>query len=146
MSDELISLKMLIVSGVPGERDLIRRAASEASIPIEVVETDPASDAAEARALLQDGGFDLVFSDSRIPKSIHLKLIEAIRAAKERPLSILIGPAGLKTRAVLTDGLPIDSVLGKPIEPAEVRRLLDGCARASPAASLSSTIPQPFAR
>src|SRR5689334_22292537 len=117
MGEEFLSLRMLLVSGVPSEREPIRRAASEASVLIEVIETDPANEAAEARGLLKGEPFDLVLSDSPIPKSIHLQLIEAIRAAKERPLSILIGPAELKSREVLTDGLPIDGVLGKPIEP-----------------------------
>ena len=62
--------------------------------------------------------FDVVFADSRMPKAGRQQLLDAIRAAKERPLAILVGAAELKTREVLTDGLAVDGVLAKPIDAA----------------------------
>ena len=57
-------------------------------------------------------------------------MLDAIRAAPSRPLAVLIGPAAMKTREVLTDGLEVDSALAKPIDLQETRDLIDRCIRA----------------
>jgi CheY-like chemotaxis protein len=129
MDDELVTLRMLIVSEVAPERHLIRRSAMQASIPIEVRE-EAGTDIAAACATVAREDFDVVFSDSRIPKHARRQLLDAIRAAKERPLAILVGPAELKSREVLTEGFDVDGVLAKPIVTAEVDQLIDRCIRA----------------
>jgi CheY-like chemotaxis protein len=129
MSDDLISLKVLIVSEVAAERELIRQAALQASIPIEITE-EPTADPVAACAAVARDEFDVVFSDSRMSKPARLQLLDAIRGNAERPLAILIGPAELKTRDVLTDGLDVDGVLAKPIDGQELRDLMNCCIRA----------------
>jgi CheY-like chemotaxis protein len=129
MSHELTLLKILIVSGVAAERALVRRAAVHSTVPIEVFEAETA-DAVAARQLLLGNTFDVVFFDSRMPKSERQLVLDAIRAAPGRPLAILIGAAEMKTREVLTDGLEVDGSLAKPIEPAEVTELIGRCIRA----------------
>ena len=129
MSDDFISLKMLIVSEVALERELIRHAATQASIPIEIMEEATGDGATACTAVARDG-FDVVFSDSRMPKIARQQLLDATRAAKERPLAILIGASELKTREVLTDGLTVDGVLAKPIDAQELNHLIDRCVRA----------------
>jgi CheY-like chemotaxis protein len=57
-------------------------------------------------------------------------VLQAARAARGRPLVILIGAAKLKTREVLTDGLAVDGVLAKPIVVGEARELIANCVRA----------------
>lgn len=128
MNDELISLRILIVSEAAAERELIRRAALQASIPIEILE-EPTCDVAACATLMRDG-FDVVFTDSRMPKAARLQLLNAIRAAEERPLAILVGAAELKTREVLTDGLAVDGVLAKPIDERELDELFGRVIRA----------------
>lgn len=130
MTEDLVSLKMLVVSTSVPEREIIRRASTLASILIEVVEVDAKDDGVEACALLARDAADVVFYDSRISKGGRQKLFDAARAAKNRPLAILIGAAELKTREVLTDGLPVDGVLAKPINPQELGILIDNCVRA----------------
>ena len=122
MSDDLVSLRILIVSEVAAERELIRRAALMASIPIEVVEQET-GDAAAACATFAREPIDVVFIDSRMPKATKLQVLGGIRAAKDRPLAILVGAAELKTREVLTDGLAVDGVLAKPIDEKELQDL-----------------------
>ena len=70
------------------------------------------------------------FSISRPPKQARRELLDVIRAAPSRPLAVLIGPAPMKTREVLTDGLEVDSALAKPIDLKETRDLIDRCIRA----------------
>jgi CheY-like chemotaxis protein len=130
MSHELTLLKILVVSEAASERALVRRAAVHASVPIEVTEVEAAADASAARQSLASEAFDVVFFDSRMPKNERLLVLDAIRTAPSRPLAILIGAAEMKTREVLTDGLEVDGLLAKPIEPTEVTELVGNCIRA----------------
>jgi CheY-like chemotaxis protein len=131
MTDDLVSLRILIVSEAVPERDVLRQAAAQASIPIHIVEIEAAGDAtATCELLARDGEFDAVFFDSRMPRTARHKALDAIRAASGRPLAILIGAAAMKTREVLTDKLPVDGTLAKPIDEHELHDLIANCIRA----------------
>src|SRR5579862_1790908 len=111
MSDDFISMKLLIVSEAAPERELLRRASAEASVPVDVSELDAPGDPVAMRELLARQNFDGVFFDSRIAKPARQELLDAIRSAASRPLAILIAPATIKTREVFTDGLEVDGAL-----------------------------------
>jgi CheY-like chemotaxis protein len=130
MNHDLVSLKMLIVSEVAHERELVRRAATQGSVPINVQEVEAAGDSAATCELLKQDAFDAIFMDSRMPKVVRQQVLDAARVANGRPLVILVGAAEMKTREVLTDGLAIDGVLAKPIELDEAHKLIEGCVRA----------------
>jgi CheY-like chemotaxis protein len=131
MTDDFVSLRIMIVSEVAPEREALRQAAAQASIPIHTVEIEAAGDAvATCELLARDGEFDAVFFDSRMPRAARHKALDAIRAASGRPLAILIGAAAMKTREVLTDKLPVDGTLAKPIDERELRDLIANCIRA----------------
>lgn len=130
MSDDLVSINMLIVSEAAAERELMRLVASQASLPFHVVEVEAAGDATVACESLAREAFDVVLFDSRMPKSDRQKLFEATRGANGHPLAILIGAAEMKTREVLTGGLAVDGVLAKPLDERELRDLLANCIRA----------------
>ncbi len=130
MSEDLVSLKILLVSEAAAERETIRRAASQVSVPIEVVEIEATEDETPVRERLAKEDFDAIFFDSRMSRQSRQALIDAARAAKSHPLAILVGAAEMKTRVVLTDGLAVDGALAKPIDLGEARTLLDGCVRA----------------
>jgi len=130
MSDDFISMKILIVSESASDRELLRRAAAEASIPVEASELDAPGDPIATKELLARQNFDVVLLDSRIPKPARQEFLNAIRAAPSRPLAILIAPATIKTREVFTDGLEVDGALAKPIDMQETRDLISCCIRA----------------
>ena len=130
MSEELLTLSMLIVSENSSEREIVRRAGMQASLPIEITEAGPPADRSAATELLSGKAYDIVLFDSRIPKVDRHMLLEVIRAAAIRPLAILIGAAEMKSRRVITDGLEIDGTLAKPIDAAEAVELLNNCCRA----------------
>ena len=130
MTDDLVTLKMVVVSEAPAERELLRRAASQVSVPIDVVEVGDAGLAAPACNLLIMDTPDIVFLDSRMPKPDRQEVVDAARRAKGQPLVVLIGAADIKTREVLTDGLAVDGVLAKPINVAEAQSVIEGCVRA----------------
>jgi CheY-like chemotaxis protein len=130
MSDDFISMKLLIVSEAAPERDLLRRASAEASIPVDATELDTPGDPVAMSELLARQNFDVVFFDSRIAKPARQELLNAIRAAPSLPLAVLIAPAAIKTREVFTEGLEVDSALAKPMDLQETRDLIDCCIRA----------------
>jgi DNA-binding NtrC family response regulator len=129
MSD-LLSLRMLLVSGVAAERDLIRRAAALASLPFELVEHVEVDDWPAVRELIAFENFDLVFLDSRMPRAGRMAAIAAAQAATPRPILILVGPATTTSREVLTDGLEFDAALAKPIKLDEAGSIIARCIRA----------------
>jgi CheY-like chemotaxis protein len=130
MIDDFLTLNLLIISEAAAEREIVRRVAAEAPIPVEVTEVDASGSAAATAELLARASYDIVFFDSRMPKADRQATLDVIRAAKNRPLAILIGAAEMKTREVLTDGLEVDGVLAKPIDMKEARNLVDNCCRA----------------
>ena len=130
MSHDLVLLRMLIVSAAEPERQLIRRAALQASVPIEIVEIEAANESTAACEALAGDAFDAVFLDSRMPRSGRVAVIDAARASAGRPLVILVGAAELKTREVLTEGLAVNGLLAKPIEPQEASGVVEHCVRA----------------
>jgi CheY-like chemotaxis protein len=130
MTDEFFSLKILLVSEAAAERSQLRQVATQASTPIEVTERDTVGDPTALAALLSADAFDAVFFDSRFPKLTRQSLLDCVRAAPNRPLSILIGPSDIKTREVLTDGIESDGTLAKPIDGAEAKALFENCVRA----------------
>jgi CheY-like chemotaxis protein len=130
MDDDFFSLKVLIVSDAPPERELVRQAAAHVSIPVEVAEIEAAGDPITMGETLARGAYDVVFFDSRIPKQGRVELLNKIRAADSRPLAVLVGAADMKTREVLTEGLDVDSALAKPINLQEACDLIGRCIRA----------------
>jgi CheY-like chemotaxis protein len=130
MNDDLISLKMLLVSEAASERELLRSVVAEAPVPVDLTEVDKARAPAVACEWLANEAWDIVLLDSRMPKADRRVVLDAARAARGRPLVILIAAAELKTRGVLTEGLAVDGVLAKPIAVEEARALFANCVRA----------------
>lgn len=130
MTDDLVSFNMLIVSDVPGERELLRRAALGSSFHVEVAEIEKCVDDKPIRAHFFRENVDFIFLDSRMPKAGRKAVIDAAAEARGHPLVILVGPADIKTREVLTDGLVFDGALAKPIDVAEATKLIEVCSRA----------------
>jgi CheY-like chemotaxis protein len=123
-------LKMLLVSGVAAEREILRRAASMAPVSIQIVEHGNVDDGRLVCEMLARDSFDFVCLDSRMARPGRVAALNSARAAKERPLTILIGAAKASTREVLTDGLDFDAVLAKPIELSEARAVFERAVRA----------------
>src|SRR5262245_1108098 len=88
---DIISLRMLVVSAVPGERDLWRQGAALASVPVEVVD---AGGGPAALQLVHRGGIDVLLIDAAIPDSSVL--IATARAVKPSPFIVMVQAAGLE--------------------------------------------------
>ena len=82
MTGDLVSLRVLIVSGAMQDRETLRQGAGAVSVPIDILE---AGTARAATGMLAAGGIDIVFIDSRIAAEERGALLGAIRALKPPP-------------------------------------------------------------
>ena len=121
MTDDFISLKVMIVSGDATERELIRRGVSSASIPVNISEVAAAHDEAAACKRLADDAHDVVFFDERMAVSGQQSLLDAIRATPGNPLAILAGEPPNKIVRRL------DGVIAKPIDQQRLSQLIGDC-------------------
>jgi hypothetical protein len=67
MTDELISIQVMLVTDAAADRELFRRAASASKIPIEVIEADGAVAASRPIA----AGVDLTVIAATVPRKIR---------------------------------------------------------------------------
>jgi DNA-binding response OmpR family regulator len=120
MSDDLVSLRMLLVAVVPSHQELWRQGTALASVPIDF----EAADAAAARAMLAKGGVDICVLDDELDDADKTSVIKAARKAGSGPLIFLSAPRGSRR----PDN--IDGLLAKPASAAAARKLAEICIRA----------------
>src|SRR5690242_14094160 len=87
MGDELVSLRILLFAGAAAERDVMRRGALAASIPVDVVEADTI---AAARGKMSSGNLDVVFIDVTIADHDRAALIAEAQSAAQKPFVFLV--------------------------------------------------------
>ena len=121
MASDLVSLRMLVISGARPERDLWRRGAGFASIPIEFMEADAA---ASAQVELARGKIDIVILDSTLPDAVSL--IKSAHAASPGPFVVAAAPAG-NLPAGRIEGA--DGVIAKPASVEEACKQIERCIR-----------------
>ena len=117
MSDDLVSLRMLIVTPSSADRDLWRQAIGLAPMPIEFIEAEglPA-----AQPLLARGAADIVLLDAGIPEPERSAIANAARAAASAPFIVIKAQNDSVARGVDADG-----VVTKPSSVAEAQYLID---------------------
>jgi CheY-like chemotaxis protein len=120
MSDDLMSLRMLLVAAAPPDQDLWRRAVSSASVPVEFSSFDVATAAAE----LLRGTADICVLDHDLPEVSKTALIKAARAAPSAPVVFVAAADGGER----PEG--IDGMLRKPAGLDDARKLVEICVRA----------------
>lgn len=120
MSGDLVSLRMLVVTDVPSQRDLWQQAAVMSSVPIDYV----AEGAAGAVAVLQGGGIDVCVIDGAVAAADRRRICDAARAARPAPLVF----------AAIGRGKPrpdnVDGALARPSRLDDARKLVEICVRA----------------
>jgi CheY-like chemotaxis protein len=119
LADELFSLQVLVVSESGSERDLFRQAASQAKVPVEVVE---ANNAASAGPVI-GGGVDLVFIYIGLGADGIGEVTAAARAVAKPPFTVLLSVPG-SASPFETDGLA-----SKPNGIDEAKKLVDDAIR-----------------
>jgi len=119
MTDELLLLRVLNVSGSQRDHALFRQAAATSKVPIELIEAHSAAAACHLLA----GGTDLVFIDSVLAGDGIAQVRAAARAAAKPAFTVLLAqtaPGALQT----------DALAAKPARLDEAERLLHRAVRA----------------
>jgi DNA-binding response OmpR family regulator len=121
MSDDVVSLRLLVVTDARPQVDMWQQGAAMASVPIEF----SAEDAAAAVDTLAKEGVDICVIDSDLPHADKDSVIRAARAAANpAPLVVTSAPRG---SPYFDD---VDGLLTKPSNSEEARKEVEKCARA----------------
>lgn len=120
MSDDLVSLRMIVVATAPSDQDIWRHGAGMAAFPVEFT----AQDVTAAKAALARGAADICVIDGDVPDAQKSALIEAARAAQPAPVIFVCAVPG----SVRPDG--INGMLAKPKTRDEARLAAEICVRA----------------
>ena len=116
MTDELLSIRAILMSASQNDHDLFRQAASTARMPIEIVECQGVAAACQAVA----AGADLVFIDGAIANVATLQVVASARAQGKPPFLVLLAAPDLAVEPLTTD-----AVAAKPMRLEEARRLVE---------------------
>jgi CheY-like chemotaxis protein len=120
MTDELFTLRVILVSSAPEDQELFRRAASVSKVPIDVI---IAADVASASGTI-GAGVDVVFVDNALGDAAITQLHAAARGAAKPPFTVLLSDQGATAR------FPTDALANKPSGVEAARRLIEGAVRA----------------
>ena len=112
MSGDLFTLRMIVVSDQPQDRDLWRDAARLASVPIDITTTEMG----EGCPIEGKGPLDVVVLDGEV-KNWDL-LIKAARALTPRPLVSVASPSSAKFEGA-------DAVVRRPKNTEEARKFIE---------------------
>lgn len=99
MTDELFSLRLIMVSASPGTQDLFRKAAAASKVPIEFIEAESAAVARRSLA----AGVDLVFVDATIGDGPLAEVLAAARAVAKPPFTVLLTETDAAPASFLSD-------------------------------------------
>lgn len=128
MSNDLVALKVLIVSDNGADLAALRDAAVKAPAIVEIAEIDRIGTAAPTCAIVSKGDVDVVFLDARMPQDECRTVLAAAHAIARPPIVISMGTAD--SAWSLGGGLPVNGLLATPVQPEEARTMLAGCVRA----------------
>jgi len=116
MTDELLSLRLVLATKLDEDRDLFRRAAASLRLPVELECVDgPAT----ALACISAGS-DLVYLDSSFPPAEMVQIVAAARTASARPFTVLLAAPNGDAQPFVTDALA-----AKPEGLEQARRLIE---------------------
>ena len=116
MTDELVSLRAVLLSAAQNDHEMFRQAASTARVPIEIVECKSVAAACQA---LGDGA-DLVFIDGGIANVATTQVVAAACVQRKPPFLVL-----LTAPDAVVEPLPTDAAAAKPVRIEEARRLVE---------------------
>jgi CheY-like chemotaxis protein len=116
MTEDLLSLRAMVVSHESQLCDLFRRAASISVLPTEIIDGAQMQDAQGVAA----GGADLCYVDGGLPPDRAARLMTDLRAAAKPPFIALLAASGGATPPFAADGLA-----DKPARLEEAKWLLD---------------------
>jgi DNA-binding NtrC family response regulator len=122
---DLVSLRVLLVSPSAADRELMRRGATAASVPVELAE---AESIALARKRISAGAIDVVFLDAAIPAEERTICVEQARSSEHKPFVILVAVSAEEAQGLAKEG-SADSAVVRPTDVGQAKVLVERCAR-----------------
>lgn len=101
MTDDLLSLRVVLAAKEDEDRDLFRHAASSLRLPVEI----ECVDGVAATAACITAGSDLVYLDQSLPPAEMVQIVAAARRAPAPPFTVLLGPRNGDAPPFVTDAL-----------------------------------------
>src|SRR3954447_14222406 len=117
MAGDLVSLRVLIVSGAMQDRDTLRQGAGAVSVPIDILEAGTAKVGA---GLLAAGDVDIVFIDSRVEPAEGGMLLGVTGALKPPPFVFFL--VSHSHEAAALKEAKADGIVPKPTAREEAKR------------------------
>lgn len=118
MTDDIFTVRMLLVAGAGSRQEIWQQGATQVSVPVQFETADEVNGA----TLLREGGIDICIIEDGLPESASAGLVKAARAAQPQPFIVAAGGS-----AHLQD---VDAVVPIPATTAEAHRLAELCIRA----------------
>ena len=115
MSDELLSLRLVVVSDSPEDCDLFRQAAASTAVPIDVAAANGAAAASQGIA----AGTDLIYLDNGLGPGPIKHILGHVRAARNRPFTVQLAVGDSAD-----EPFEADAIADKPGRIEDARRLL----------------------
>ena len=116
MTEDLLSLRAMVVSHENWLRELFQRAASASVLPTEIIDGGDG-------AVLPESGADLVYLDGELPPEHAARLVGQLKAAPKPPfIALLAAGAAAPSFEAQFDA---DGLAGRPSRVEEARWLLD---------------------
>ncbi len=119
--DDLVTLRMLVVSTAGEGRDALREAAAQSAMPLDVAEADNGSRAA---AMIDGGRFDLILLDCDLPEADRTRVAKAARACSKPAFVIGMVGAGQSAEPGWAD-----AATRRPASIEDAKKVIGGCVR-----------------
>lgn len=119
--DDLVTLRLLVVTAAGAERDALREAAALSAMPLDLTETENGSKAA---AMIENGQFDLVLLDCDLPESERVRAAKAARGCTKPPFVIGLVGAGQSAEPAWAD-----AAARRPANIEDAKKMIGGCVR-----------------
>jgi CheY-like chemotaxis protein len=116
MTDDLLSLRVVLATRLEQDHELFRQAAASLRMPIEL----ECADGAAATAACIAAGSDLAYVDKSLPPAEIVQIIAAARTSADRPFTVVLAARNGEAQPFVTDALA-----AKPDSLEEARRLID---------------------
>jgi CheY-like chemotaxis protein len=116
MTDELLSLRAVVVSNSPEDHDLFRQAAASIAVPVEIAAVDNTTKASGTL----NAGVDILYLDGGFAPSDIKQTIAAARVAPNPPFSVM-----LTANASAAQAFEADALADKPTRLEDAKRLIE---------------------
>jgi CheY-like chemotaxis protein len=125
MSDDFVSVRILVVCAAEQDGELLRQGATLAVIPPHFSHV---ATAAAARAALAEGNVDIALLDTAMAERDMKEVFKAVRSARNPPSVVMVAPSREEAADLASAGVA-DAIVVKPAKLPDAKALIESCVR-----------------